>query len=102
MRSGERLAVCVQQPSGFTAPSATPHEHPPAGHCRALCCHTHSCNTQHCAEDIAFFDAMVEKGLQQRLQDVLDKPFATGVCVGCGGWGVLSSGAMPQLACCAA
>lgn len=26
---------------------------------------------------MAFFDSMVEKGLLQRLQDVLDKPFAT-------------------------
>lgn len=32
---------------------------------------------QHCAEDLAFFDSMVEKGLMQRLSDVLDKPFAT-------------------------
>lgn len=33
--------------------------------------------SQHCAEDLAFFDSMVEKGLLQRLRDVLDKPFAT-------------------------
>jgi aspartyl/asparaginyl-tRNA synthetase len=32
---------------------------------------------QHCPEDLAFFDSMVEKGLLARLQDVLDKPFAT-------------------------
>ncbi|WIA31797.1 hypothetical protein OEZ86_002666 [Tetradesmus obliquus] len=32
---------------------------------------------EHCPEDLAFFDAMVEKGLLARLQDVLDKPFAT-------------------------
>lgn len=32
---------------------------------------------QHCAEDLAFFDSMVEKGLLQRLSDILDKPFAS-------------------------
>ncbi|KIZ06446.1 asparaginyl-tRNA synthetase [Monoraphidium neglectum] len=32
---------------------------------------------EHCAEDLAFFDSMVEKGLLQRLQDVVEKPFAT-------------------------
>jgi hypothetical protein len=42
--------------------------HPPA---------TPSLPTQHCAEDLAFFDSMVEKGLLQRLRDVLDKPFQT-------------------------
>eukprot|EP00882_Tetradesmus_deserticola_P024427 GHRQ01026695.1.p2 GENE.GHRQ01026695.1~~GHRQ01026695.1.p2 ORF type:complete len:113 (-),score=36.49 GHRQ01026695.1:138-476(-) len=39
-----------------------------------FCCFPTS---QHCAEDLAFFDAMVEKGLLARLQDVLDRPFAT-------------------------
>ncbi|KAF6256714.1 hypothetical protein COO60DRAFT_1271722, partial [Scenedesmus sp. NREL 46B-D3] len=32
---------------------------------------------EHCPEDLAFFDSMVEKGLLARLQDVLDRPFAT-------------------------
>lgn len=32
---------------------------------------------QHCAEDLRFFDAQVEKGLLGRLADVVDKPFAT-------------------------
>lgn len=32
---------------------------------------------EHCEEDLAFLDSMVEKGLLQRLQDVAERPFAT-------------------------